>query len=32
MAYKVSYKVVSQQGEQLKNIAKEMDNYITQVN
>nr|MCR5356503.1 hypothetical protein [Lachnospiraceae bacterium] len=32
MAYKVSYKVVAQQGEQLKNIGKEMDNYITQVN
>lgn len=32
MAYKVSYKVVSEQGEQLKNIAKDMDNYINQVN
>ncbi|MCR4903478.1 MAG: hypothetical protein K6A23_11520 [Butyrivibrio sp.] len=32
MAYKISYKVVSQQGEQLKNIAKDMDNYVTQLN
>ena len=32
MAYKVSYKVVSEQGEQLKNIAKDMDNYVNQVN
>ena len=32
MAYKVSYKVVSEQGEQLKNIAKEMDNYINRLN
>ena len=32
MAYKVSYKVVSQQGEQLKTIAKEMDNYVNQIN
>ena len=32
MAYKVSYKVVSEQGEQLKNTAKDMDNYITQIN
>ncbi len=32
MAYKVSYKVVSEQGEQLKNIAKEMDNYVTRLN
>ncbi|MCR4763366.1 MAG: hypothetical protein K5696_07530 [Lachnospiraceae bacterium] len=32
MAYKVSYKVVSEQGEQLKNIAKEMDNYISRLN
>ena len=31
MAYKVSYKVVSEQGEQLKNIAKEMDNYVTRL-
>ncbi len=31
MAYKVSYKVVSEQGEQLKNIAKDMDNYCTQI-
>ncbi len=32
MAYKVSYKVVTEQGEQLKNIAKEMDNYVTRLN
>ena len=32
MAYKVSYKVVSEQGEQLKNIAKEMDNYVNRLN
>ena len=32
MAYKVSYKVVSEQGEQLKNIAKDMDNYVSQLN
>ena len=32
MAYKVSYKVVSEQGEQLKNMAKDLDNYISQVN
>ncbi len=32
MAYKVSYKVVTEQGEQLKNIAKEMDNYINRIN
>ena len=31
MAYKVSYKVVSEQGEQLKNIAKDMDNYVNQI-
>ena len=31
MAYKVSYKVVAEQGEQLKNIAKDMDNYQNQV-
>lgn len=31
MAYKVSYKVVSEQGEQLKNISKDMDNYINQL-
>ncbi len=31
MAYKVSYKVVSEQGEQLKNIAKDMDNYSSQL-
>ncbi|MCR4786793.1 MAG: hypothetical protein K5847_09120 [Lachnospiraceae bacterium] len=29
MAYKVSYKVVAEQGDQLKNIAKDMDNYIS---
>jgi hypothetical protein len=32
MAYKVSYKVVSEQGEQLKNIAKDMDNYMNSLN
>ncbi len=32
MAYKVSYKVVSEQGEQLKKVAKEMDNYVSQLN
>ena len=32
MAYKVSYKVVSEQGDQLKNIAKDMDNYVSQMN
>ena len=32
MAYKVSYKVVSEQGQQLKNISKDMDNYISQLN
>lgn len=32
MAYKVSYKVVSEQGNQLKNIAKDMDQYISEVN
>ncbi|WP_026658674.1 hypothetical protein [Butyrivibrio sp. AC2005] len=32
MAYKISYKVVSEQGEQLKKIAKDMDNYINQLN
>ena len=32
MAYKVSYKVVSEQGEQLKNISKEMDDYISRLN
>lgn len=31
MAYKVSYKVVSEQGEQLKNIAKDMDNYSSRL-
>lgn len=32
MAYKVSYKVVSEQGEQLKKTAKDMDTYVTQLN
>ncbi len=32
MAYKVSYKVVSEQGEQLKNIAKDMDTYSNTLN
>lgn len=32
MAYKVSYKVVSEQGEQLKAVAKDMDNYISVIN
>ncbi len=32
MAYKVSYKVVTEQAEQLKNIAKEMDNYVNRLN
>ncbi len=32
MAYKVSYKVVSEQGEQLKKTAKDMDNYVNQMN
>ncbi len=32
MAYKVSYKVVSEQGDQLKNIAKEMDDYVSRLN
>lgn len=32
MAYKVSYKVVLEQGEQLKNIAKDMDNYVSHLN
>ena len=31
MAYKVSYKVVSEQGEALKKTAKDMDNYISQL-
>ncbi len=31
MAYKVSYKVVSEQGEQLKKTAREMDNYVSQL-
>ena len=31
MAYKVSYKVVSQQGEQLKSIAKDMDTYVSEL-
>ncbi|WP_026670773.1 hypothetical protein [Butyrivibrio sp. AE3006] len=32
MAYKVSYKVVSEQGEQLKKTAKDFDNYVNQLN
>lgn len=32
MAYKISYKVASEQAEQLKNIAKDMDNYVNQIN
>ena len=32
MAYKVSYKVVSEQGEQLKKTAKDMDGYVNQLN
>jgi hypothetical protein len=32
MAYKVSYKVISEQGDQLKKTAKEMENYINQMN
>ena len=31
MAYKVSYKVVSEQGEQLKAVARDMDNYVTEL-
>ena len=31
MAHKVSYKVVSEQGDTLKKIAKDMDNYINQL-
>lgn len=31
MAYKISYKVAAEQAEQLKNIAKDMDNYVNQV-
>ena len=31
MAYKISYKVVSEQGEALKKTAKDMDNYINQL-
>ncbi len=31
MAYKISYKVVSEQGEQLKKTAKDMDNYVSQL-
>ena len=31
MAYKISYKVVSEQGQQLQNISKDMDNYISQL-
>ena len=32
MAYKISYKVAAEQAEQLKNIAKDMDNYVNQFN
>ncbi len=32
MAYKVSYKVVGEQGDQLKKISKDIDNYINQLN
>lgn len=32
MAYKISYKVAAEQAEQLKNIAKDMDNYVNQLN
>lgn len=32
MAYRISYKVVSEQGNALKQTAKDMDNYITQLN
>ncbi|MBE5860516.1 MAG: hypothetical protein E7301_10405 [Butyrivibrio sp.] len=32
MAYKVSYKVVAEQGEQLKKISKDLDNYINRLN
>ena len=31
MAYKISYKVAAEQAEQLKNIAKDMDNYVNQL-
>ena len=31
MAHKVSYKVVSEQGETLKKVAKDMDNYVNQL-
>ncbi len=31
MAYKISYKVAAEQGEQLKNIAKDMDKYSSQL-
>ncbi len=32
MAYKISYKVVGEQGEQLKKVSKDIDNYINQLN
>ena len=32
MAYKISYKGAAEQAEQLKNIAKDMDNYVNQLN
>ena len=32
MAYKISYKVAAEQAMQLKNIAKDMDNYVNQLN
>ena len=32
MAYKISYKVAAEQAEQLKNIAKDIDNYVNQLN
>ena len=32
MAYKISYKVAAEQAEQFKNIAKDMDNYVNQLN
>ena len=32
MAYKISYKVAAEQAEQLKNIARDMDNYVNQLN
>ena len=32
MAYRISYKVVAEQGNALKQTAKDMDNYMTQIN